>query len=513
MYNPYENNNEAINKEQPENQPVENAEKTAETVQQNDGEYHFGGNQLPKQEPVQPQYYTYPQGSYYSQVPEQYNGQNTGQQSSYTWGAQAVPPQPYYTKPVQPKQKKAKDKKRHSTGAVFLAVILSCLISVGSSVGIMSLLLNQGIIKSGDKEAGDSAAYTITKIVDSADEAIDENADGKLSRQQIASKLIPSVVCIQNYQVSTNNFDDYFNSFFGYDFFGYGGYGDSYGSDDSEVSPAGEGSGIIISSDGYIATNAHVVEGATSLKVVTSDGDVYEAELVGSDEVTDLAVIKIDAQDLPAAEFGSADDLSVGDQVIAVGNPGGSEFSSSVTVGYVSALNRQITVENGYTMFCIQTDAAINPGNSGGALVNEYGQVIGINSSKIVSTGYEGLGFAIPSDTAQPIISSLQNYGYVKDRAVLEISGTYLDSMSARFYGLTSGVYVSSVNSQSVAEAGLEKGDVITSIDGVAVTSSTTITAVVSQKKPGDTVELVVDRALSDESGIKITLTLSEYKQ
>ena len=137
--------------------------------------------------------------------------------------------------------------------------------------------------------------------------------------------------------------------------------------------------------------------------------------------------------------------MQVGEQVIAIGNPGGIQFNSSVTVGYVSALNRSITY-NGYDMTCIQTDAAINPGNSGGALVNMYGQVIGINSAKITATGFEGLGFAIPINSAQPIINNLKQYGYVKDRAMLGISGQYIDSMTARFYGLTQGYSVVKLN-------------------------------------------------------------------
>ena len=167
---------------------------------------------------------------------------------------------------------------------------------------------------------------------------------GELTPQEVAKKVIPSVVCIQNYQRSNNN------SMF---FFGGGAQSGDAG---DEVSPASEGSGIIATSDGYIITNAHVVEGASSLKVILSDGTSYEAQLVGSDSITDLAVIKIDATGLQAAEFGSSGDLEVGDSVMAIGNPGGLELSSSVTQGIVSALNRQITnSETGYTMDCIQT--------------------------------------------------------------------------------------------------------------------------------------------------------------
>jgi serine protease Do len=195
---------------------------------------------------------------------------------------------------------------------------------------------------------------------------------------------------------------------------------------------------------------------------------------------------------------------------MAVGNPGGLEFNSSVTIGYVSALNREITnSDTGYTMKCIQTDAAINPGNSGGALVNMKGQVIGINSSKIVATGYEGLGFSIPIDEAQPVISELKQYGYVKDRAVLGITGQYLDSTTSRFYGLPTGMYVASITSSAVSNAGIQKGDIITKINGAAVSSQTTITSLIASKKPVDTVTLSVTRSLTGQT-FTATVKLSQ---
>ena len=327
------------------------------------------------------------------------------------------------------------------------------------------------------------------------------NKTGELSPQQIAKKVIPSVVCIQNYQINTNA-----NLL--------SAWGSQAAQDTSAVSPASEGSGIIATTDGYIITNAHVVEGATSLKVILSDGNSYEAKLVGSDSVTDLALIKIEAKGLPAAEFGTSSDLQVADTVMAVGNPGGMEFNSSVTIGYISALNREITnSQNGYTMKCIQTDAAINPGNSGGALVNTVGQVIGINSAKIVATGYEGLGFAIPIDLAQPIINDLKEYGYVKDRAMLGITGEYIDRMSSRFYGLPMGYYVASVRNPSVSAAGIEQGDVITAIDNKTVSASTTISVVVASKKPGEQVTLQVIRPSTGKTfTAKVTLTQSTGK-
>ena len=405
----------------------------------------------------------------------QYPTNNT---PAYTWNAQSAPQQNapvqpngqpvYYGVPVHQPQKQPKPKKHGSKfGLKLLAVVLCCAITSAASLGAFVVMIQNGVINVQSSEA--------------------------MSDQDIAAKLTPSVVCIQNYQVTQN-----------YGFM-------QTDTSDSSVSPASEGSGIIMSEDGYIITNAHVVEGATSLKVMTSDGETYEAQLVGSDTVTDLAVVKIDATGLTAAEFGSSEDLRVADKVMAIGNPGGHELSSSVTIGYVSALNRAIANNTtGYTMEYIQTDAAINPGNSGGALINEYGQVVGINSAKISATGYEGLGFAIPIDTAQPIISDLIQYGYVKDRAVLGISGQFIDSMTGRFYGLPQGEYVAQLNSSEAQASGLQVGDVITAIDGQQLDSESTLRSAILSKKPGDTVTLQVYRSSTQQSAT-VELKLSEY--
>lgn len=435
----------------------------------------------------------------------QYPTNNT---PAYTWNAQSAPQQNapvqpngqpvYYGVPVHQPQKQPKPKKHGSKfGLKLLAVVLCCAITSAASLGVFVVMIQNGVINVQSSEASSNAAFTISRVVN-GDTSSDTSAssDGTVSAmsdQDIAAKLTPSVVCIQNYQVTQN-----------YGFM-------QTDTSDSSVSPASEGSGIIMSEDGYIITNAHVVEGATSLKVMTSDGETYEAQLIGSDTVTDLAVVKIDATGLTAAEFGSSEDLRVADKVMAIGNPGGHELSSSVTIGYVSALNRAIANNTtGYTMEYIQTDAAINPGNSGGALINEYGQVVGINSAKISATGYEGLGFAIPIDTAQPIISDLIQYGYVKDRAVLGISGQFVDSMTGRFYGLPQGEYVAQLNSSEAQTSGLQVGDVITAIDGQQLDSESTLRSAILSKKPGDTVTLQVYRSSTQKSAT-VELKLSEY--
>ena len=429
--------------------------------------------------------YTY--GNTYSTNPNPQNNANAPQ--TYTWSAQNGPYQSGGYSPTHMAPQPAPKKKRGTPfGVKLLAVVLCCVVVSAATLGTFVLLIQNGVINI--ESSGSNAAFTISRVVN--DETQETGSVSTMSEQDIAEKLIPSVVCIQNYQITQQ-----------YGFMQTASVG-------SEVSPAGEGSGIVFSEDGYIVTNAHVVDGATSLKVILSDGTTYEAELVGSDELTDLAVIKIDATGLQAAEFGSSEDLRVADQVMAIGNPGGYQLNSSVTIGYVSALNRAITNSStGYTMEYIQTDAAINPGNSGGALVNQYGQVVGINSAKISATGYEGLGFAIPAETAQPVISDLIEYGYVKDRAMLGISGQFIDSLTGRFYGLPQGEYVGALNSAEAQASGLQVGDVITSIDGTALESEAVLRSMINEKKPGDTVELEVYRP-STNNTLTITLELSE---
>ena len=424
----------------------------------------------------------YAYGSTYSAGSSQQNVPQT-----YTWSAQSGP---YHTGGVPGGvMPPAPHKKRGAPfGVMLLSVVLCWVLVSAATLGTFVLLIQNGVI--GIESKGDNALFTISRVVNSEPE--ESGSVSALSEQDIAEKLIPSVVCIQNYQVTQQ-----------YGFM-------QTDTENSDVSPAGEGSGIIFSEDGYIVTNAHVVDGATSLKAILSDGTTYEAELVGSDTLTDLAVLKIDATGLQAAEFGSSEDLRVADQVMAIGNPGGYQLNSSVTIGYVSALNRAITNSStGYTMEYIQTDAAINPGNSGGALVNQYGQVVGINSAKISATGYEGLGFAIPAETAQPVISDLIEYGYVKDRAMLGISGQFIDSLTGRFYGLPQGEYVGALNSAEAQASGLQVGDVITAIDGTELTSETVLRSAINAKKPGETVELTVYRPSSNQT-VTVTLTLSE---
>ncbi|MFU0831984.1 MAG: Serine protease Do-like HtrB [Oscillospiraceae bacterium] len=266
-----------------------------------------------------------------------------------------------------------------------------------------------------------------------------------------------------------------------------------------------EGTGIIASSDGYILTNAHVINYSKTypVKVVLHNNKSYEAKVVGYDKTSDIAVLKINATDLVAATFGSVDGMQVGDRVIAIGNPGGLSFAGSLTGGYISALDRTIEdySENGMTY--IQTDAAINPGNSGGPLVNLYGQVIGINSNKIVATGYEGMGFAIPVSRAKTIIDDLIAQGYVSGRTRLGIKAKTVEAMYSQLYGYPQGVLIVAIDpDSSLNDSGVVQGDIIIEADGTEIVDFDSLSAVLARHKPGDTISMkVYSTSLSETAG------------
>lgn len=257
----------------------------------------------------------------------------------------------------------------------------------------------------------------------------------------------------------------------------------------------GTGSGVIFKNDGYIVTNNHVVEGAKDITVALSDGRTFSATLIGADPFTDLAVIKIDATDLPTAEFGDSDDIMVGEPAIAIGNPMGLEFQGSVTAGVISALNRTLNIgENRVKL--LQTDAAINPGNSGGALVNADGKVIGINSAKLAAAGVEGMGFAIPINTAKPIIDELIQQGHV---TYPYLGVGVLDKQTAAQAGyklnVDAGVIVMQLELGGPAdEAGIQKRDLILKIDGKETNTVGDLRSIISSHKVGDTVTITISR-------------------
>ena len=272
----------------------------------------------------------------------------------------------------------------------------------------------------------------------------------------------------------------------------------------------GAGSGVIISKDGYIVTNNHVVSGATSLKGRTTDGREYDASVVGKDSQTDLAVLKVDANNLQAATLGDSDILQVGDPAIAIGNPLG-ELGGTVTTGIISATDRQITIDD-ETMTLLQTDAAINPGNSGGGLFNADGNLIGIVNAKESSTGIEGLGFAIPITPAQDIITELMQNGSVTSRPALNVSlYDYTSNNQGQYSKYEDGCYIVQIVKNGAADkAGLKQNDRILSFDGEQIQSTSDVKNVLKKHKIGDTVKMVVER---DSKKITVEITLQAQTQ
>lgn len=274
---------------------------------------------------------------------------------------------------------------------------------------------------------------------------------------------------------------------------------------------SGAGSGVIISEDGYIITNHHVIEGASNIKVRLHDKSEYTATVVGSDATTDIAVLKIDATGLTAAVMGDSDTLAVGEEVVAIGNPLGS-LGGTVTNGVISALERDITVE-GQNMRLLQTNAAISPGNSGGGLFNAQGELIGVVNAKSVKDGSEGIGFAIPINTAREVAEDLINNGYVTGRPALGVTVLNItDAQTAMYYGVNSyGVYIMSVEDGSgAAKAGLKAGDRIVIIDNKEVSDTADVTGALQDKKVGDVVSMQISRGGEIMS---VDVTLGEKTQ
>lgn len=317
--------------------------------------------------------------------------------------------------------------------------------------------------------------------------------DGTLTSVQIAAKVKPSVIAVLVYQNGTL---------------------------------AGEGSGIVMSVDKdkgitYILTCAHIINASnTSCQVQLEDGTSYNAAVVGYDNRTDVGVLRVKTTDLTPAEFGDSSVLQVGEPVYAIGNPGGTQFYGSFTSGVISAIDRPTSSsESGYTMECIQHDAAINPGNSGGALVNSYGQVIGINSSKISSEEYEGMGFAVPISVAKEVVDDILTHGYVQDRAKLGIS--YVAASSYQTYHvivqsnkLPSGSIVIAKIEEDSAFSGTKvvEGDMITAVNGEKMEKTDVLLNKIDESKPGDQLKLTIAHVNSDYSvsTYDVTVTLIE---
>ena len=273
------------------------------------------------------------------------------------------------------------------------------------------------------------------------------------------------------------------------------------------------GTGVVLSKQGYLVTNAHVIEDARTVSVRLTDDRVFQASLIGADEISDLAVLYIQAEDLIPAQFGDSGSLRVGDTVTAIGDPLGEEFRGSFTDGIISAINRDVAID-GRTMNLIQTNAALNSGNSGGPLINCYGQVIGINTMKIGaftdSAGVEGLGFAIPSATVKEIVDQIINQGYVSGRPTLGITGDALSSFYQYYYRLPAGLYITHVAEGSYAEYyGIEPGDILMALEETRITDMDTLNAFLYTHQVGDVVTAVIYRGGQQYS---LELTLTENK-
>lgn len=353
----------------------------------------------------------------------------------------------------------------------------------GSVIASMLTLGAVGYIEKNDASVTESIQQVSYDDSFEAQLMADETEKEVLSVEEIAKRVGPSIVGIS----CTSVVQSYF------------------GSQQSESS----GSGIIIDSAGHIVTNYHVIEGSSKIKVKLTSGNEYDAVLVGGDEKTDIAVIKITAnEELHVATIGNSDEVEVGELAVAIGNPLASELFGTVTAGVISGVNRTMTVGQ-RDMNLIQTDAAISPGNSGGALINKYGEVIGINSVKLVDDAAEGLGFAIPMNEAVPIMQDLMNYGYVKGRPMIGVSVREITKELAYYNNLLVdyGLYVMSVTEGSGAQkAGLTRGDIIIKVDGQTVTSSTQMNKIRDKHKAGEKLNVTIMRG-NKEMTLSVTLT------
>ncbi len=408
-------------------------------------------------------------------------------QQSYSYECSGGP-QPSASQPAsQPEP--APQKKSGKAGKV-VALLLACaLVGGGSGWGAAALA---------QKNSSAAAAPTAA----SSDASVMLEGQRQTAALQVASVdtsklLTASEVYAQNVNSTVGITTSITTNYFGY-----------------QTTAAAAGSGFILTQDGYILTNYHVVESSDSIKVTTYDGTSYDAQLIGYDESNDIAVLKVDANDLTPVVLGDSDSVSVGDSVVAIGNPLG-ELTFSLTAGAISALDRPVTLSSGTTMNLMQTDCAINSGNSGGALFNMYGEVIGITNAKYSSSSssseasIDNIGFAIPINQVRSIVESIIQNGYIiKPYIGVSVSDVSSESQS---YGLPQGAAVRSVVENSpAAEAGLQENDIITAANGDAITGSNDLVKLVKAASAGDALELTVYR---QGQTVTVTLTVGEQKQ
>ena len=395
-----------------------------------------------------------------------YTYRKDGSETDAHSAPQGEPLQPQSSGPQQPVQE-MKPVKKNRIGLKVTALALCCALLGGAVGGGVAWGVSNSSGGTSVNVSGRTVSQVSLKTVDGKTE---------MSDAEVYAANVNSVVSINVTGTS------------GYNFFG------------QPVQSASSGSGFVLTSDGYIVTNYHVVENAETVKVTMYNGDEYDAQYVGGDEDYDIAVIKIEATDLPAVTLGNSENLNVGDHVLAIGNPLG-DLTFSMSGGMVSSVNRTINVD-GTPFNMIQTDTSINPGNSGGPLLNSYGEVVGIVSAKYSSYGssgesVEGLGFAIPINDVISMIQDIMTNGYVSNKAYLGATiGTLTSSMAQQYrYDISQGAFVYSVEDGSpAAQAGLQLGDVITAIDGTEIASLDDLTAAKKNYVTGDTSTLTVYR-------------------
>ena len=404
-------------------------------------------------------------------------------QSSETSGNQWQ--QPLYQMPQQPEH--TQPKKKHTAGRV-VALALCCSL-LGGAVGAGAMAIGTSMTgTSGGSRSSSTSTILQGDRPTSAINVSKIDTSKEMTAAEVYAANVNSTVGITT-SITTN----------------YWGY---------QTTAAASGSGFILTADGYILTNYHVIENSDSVKVTMYDGTSYDATIVGYDESNDIAVLKIDATGLTPVVLGDSDKLNVGDPVVAIGNPLG-ELTFSLTSGAVSALNREVTLSSNVTMDLIQTDCAINSGNSGGALFNLYGEVIGITNAKYSGSGSSGeasidnIGFAIPINSVRSIVESIIKNGYI----VKPYIGVSVEDVSSEMtsYGLPAGAVVRSVTDGApAAQAGLQANDIITAVDGAEITGSNDLVQIVTAKKAGDTLKLSVYR---QGQTLELTVTVAEQKQ
>ncbi len=424
--------------------------------------------------------------------------------------AEPQQPQQQYTQPQQPKNqpyytenvKKTKQRKI-GAGHLILVSVLSSLLGAGAMLAA-SVFVAPVISTEAGRLFGTPTSTAQTSIGDNGIYKKVEITQSSSPVEAIAEKVGPSIVGIQITVPARSNYGFFF---------------------DIERNGVGYGSGIIIRKDGYILTNNHVIEGAVASQMsnklidgakieVVLPGDknkLYKAQIVGRDSKTDIAVLKVELDDLPAAELGNSDLTKTGELAVAIGNPGGMDYMGSVTAGIISGINRSIVMDNGQELKLLQTDAAINPGNSGGALVNSKGQVIGVNTIKIAATDVEGIGFAIPINKANEIAESLIEHKYVKGRPYIGvvIDNTFTKEEAERLK-VPDGLLVYEVQALSAAyKAGIHTGDIIIGFDGKKITEFNDLESQKNTHKPGDKVMVEVYR---DGETLMLEMILGEEK-